>query len=336
MSDNGEFTRVAEPFRRELLAHCYRMLGSVDEAEDLVQETYLRAWRSFAGFEGRASLRTWLYRIATNACLTVLEQRQRRPLPAGIGGPSEDPTAPVAGVPPETTWLQPMPNALVDSSTTDPATIVASRSSLRLAFVAALQHLPAKQRAVLILRDVLGWRAKEVADLLGTTSVAVKSTLQRARAQIEQVAPIEEQFGEPSEAALRRLLDQYMTAFENADATELVRLLRDDAAFEMPPFTTWFTGRETIGSFAAAKILGPPGGMRMIPTAANGQPAAAAYRRGADGCYRAHAIHVLTASTTGIVRIVAFLDPDLFAAFDLPQVHPAAAAALVSGPDRHL
>ncbi|MCI2421641.1 sigma-70 family RNA polymerase sigma factor [Saccharopolyspora sp. K220] len=332
MSDSGEFARVAEPFRRELLAHCYRMLGSVDDAEDLVQETYLRAWRSFAGFEGRASLRTWLYRIATNACLTVLEQRERRPLPAGLGGPSDDPAVSVAE-PPGIAWLQPMPDALVDSSKTDPAAIVTSRSSMRLAFVAALQHLPARQRAVLILRDVLGWRAREVADLLGTTSMAVKSTLQRARAQIAQVAPVEEELVEPTGPDLRRLLDQYITAFENADATALMRLLREDATLEMPPLATWFTGREAIGSFAAARIFGPPGGVRMIPTGANGQPAMAAYRRDDDGRYWAHAIHVLTAATTGIVRIVAFLDPDLFAAFGLPQVHAAAESALAAGLD---
>lgn len=329
--DSTEFVRLADPFRRELLAHCYRLLGAVDEAEDLVQETYLRAWRSYGGFEGRSSLRVWLYRIATNACLTVLETRTRRPLPSGLGGPSDD----FARDSPQTevSWVQPIPDALVVGES-DPAGIVASRATLRLAFVAALQHLPARQRAVLILRDVLAWRAAEVADLLGTTTVAVKSTLQRARAQLRQVAPSEDQLVEPTDAELRAVLDNYVSAFENADIDALLKLLREDADLEMPPWLTWFTGRETVGRFVATEIFGAPGVLRMVPTSANGQPAAAAYVRGQDGLYRAHAVHVLAVTATGIARIVAFLGPGLFPRFGLPPVCSTPVDAEASPPTR--
>lgn len=321
MPDRGEFTRLTDSFRRELLVHCYRMLGSVDEAEDLVQETYLRAWRSYEGFEGRSSLRTWLYRIATNACLTALGYRDRRPLPSGLGGPSDDPYVPLSMAPSEVTWLQPLPDRLVDATRFDPAAVVASRSGLRLALIAALQHLSPRQRAVLILRDVLGWRAAEVAELLDTTTAAVKSTLQRARARLEQVTPIEDELVEPTGADDRSLLDRYVSAFENADVIALMRLLREEATLEMPPFATWLAGREAVGHFFAARVFGCPGDLRMVPVAANGQPAVAAYLRGDDGVHRAHAVHVLTTTASGISRIVAFLDPSMFAGFGLPQIH---------------
>ena len=188
MTERSEdFVQRTEPFRRELLAHCYRLLGSADEAEDLVQETYLRAWRSFGAFEGRSSLRTWLYRIATNACLTALEQRGRRALPSGLGGPAEDPSAPPGPAEPEVAWLGPVPDALVTPEAQDPATILTARHSVRLALIASLQYLPARQRAVLLLREVLGFSAAEVAAMLGTSAAAVKSTLQRARARLDEV-----------------------------------------------------------------------------------------------------------------------------------------------------
>jgi len=193
-----EFARDTEPFRRELLAHCYRMIGSLDEAEDLVQETYLRAWRSHAGFEGRSSLRVWLYRIATNACLTALEQRGRRALPSGLGAPSHDPAAAPVVAGPEVGWLEPIPDALVTGPATDPAAIAVARESLRLGLIACLQYLPARQRAVLILRDVLVFPAAEVAVMLSTSTVAVKSMLQRARARLEQVAPSPDEVSEPA------------------------------------------------------------------------------------------------------------------------------------------
>jgi RNA polymerase sigma-70 factor (ECF subfamily) len=325
MPDSGEFADLTEPFRRELLAHCYRMLGSVDDAEDLVQETYLRAWRSYGGFEGRSSVRTWLYQIATNACLTDLQRRGRRPLPSGLGGPGENPEVPLAAARSDVAWLQPIPDALVTPESRDPAIIVASRESLRLALIASLQYLPPRQRAVLILRDVLAFPAAEVAELLGVTTVAVKSTLQRARARLEQVAPAADQVTEPAEPERRALLDRYIAAFENADPAALEQLLRQDATLELPPSAAWFAGGDAVAH--AVSGLGSPGEWRMIPTSANGQPAAAAYRRSGDGTYLAYGIVVLTATTTGIARLVVFGDPGLFPAFGLPPIQPAAATA---------
>src|SRR5580692_9163391 len=215
MTVEEDFASIAAQFRGELLAYCYRMLGSIDEAEDLVQETYLRAWRSFGGFEGRASARTWLYRIATNACLTALERRARRPLPAGLGAPDEDPAAPlVAG--PEVPWLQPFPGAPAGSGDSsgpgDPAAAVVAREGIRLAFVAALQYLSARQRAVLIMRDVLDWPAAEAAELLGMTTTAVNSALRRARDQLAEVLPAEDELAEPADPDRRALLDRFAAA----------------------------------------------------------------------------------------------------------------------------
>ena len=311
---DAEFADRTEPFRRELLAHCYRMLGSVDDAEDVVQETYLRAWRSYGRFEGRSSIRTWLYQIATNTCLTARQHRVRRALPSGLGGPGEDRDAELAGS--ELGWLQPLPDALVTGEADDPAVIAVTRDSLRLALIASFQYLPPRQRAVLLLREVLAFPAEDVARMLGTTTVAVKSALQRARTRLSDVAPAGRQLAEPPEPAARALLDQYIAAFEHADAAALERLLRRDAVLELPPSSVWFTGGEAIATAVAG--LGSPGEWRMVPTAANGQPAAAAYRRGADGTYRAFGIVVLTAAATGIARIVVFGDPGLFGRFGLP------------------
>jgi RNA polymerase sigma-70 factor, ECF subfamily len=326
MAASEDFARLTDPFRHELLAHCYRMLGSVHDAEDQLQETMIRAWRSYGDFEGRASLRTWLYRIATNTCLRALENSARRPLPSGLGGPSEYPEARLAAARPEVPWLQPIPDALVSAGSADPAEIVASRQRMRLALIAALQYLPPRQRAVLILRDVLRWRAAEVADLLGTTTVAVNGALQRARARLEQAAPDEDQIHEPADPANRALLDRFATAFQNADVTAVVQLLREDAVFEMPPEVTWFTGRELIGRFLQARVLTEPGRFQMIPVAANCQPAFAAYIRHQDGAYQAHSICVLTVAASRVARVTSFNDPGLFATFGLPQTVPAAAA----------
>ncbi len=332
MADIEEFARLADPFRPELLAHCYRMLGSVEDAEDAVQETYLRAWRSYGKFEGRSSLRQWLYRIATNACLRALEQGSRRPLPSGLGGPGDDPAAPLTTAGSEVRWLQPIPGPLLETQPADPATVVASRGSVRLALVAALQHLPARQRAALILRDVLGWRAAAVAELLDMTTSAVNSALQRARAQLAQVAPAEDDLGEPAEPDRRALLDRYVAAFETADGTALEQLLREDVELEMPPFVTWFAGRQAVLRFFSSQVLAGLGQFRMVPTTANGQPAAAAYSRGRDGVYRPHAVHVLSLTSTGVTRIVAFLDPGRFAAFGLPPSYGGTVAAPAVGP----
>jgi RNA polymerase sigma-70 factor (ECF subfamily) len=319
MSGREEFARSTEPFRRELLAHCYRMLGSPEEAEDLVQETYLRAWRSYAGFEGRSSLRVWLYRIATNACLTALEQRGRRALPSGLGAPSDDPAGPPVIAGPEVSWLEPIPDALVTGPAEDPAAIAVARESLRLGLIACLQYLPARQRAVLILRDVLAFPAAEVAAMLGTSTVAVKSALQRARARLEQVAPTAEEVSEPAEPEVRALLEAYIAAFENADPAALERVLRKDAALEPVGSLTWFSGRDTCLRYVT-QFLGAPGDWRMIATTANGQPAVVAYLRGPDGTHRAFGLAVLTATGTGISRIVVFGDPGLVTRFGFPPV----------------
>jgi RNA polymerase sigma-70 factor (ECF subfamily) len=326
MTVSEDFTSLTGRFRGELLAHCYRMLGSAEEAEDLVQETYLRAWRSFDGFEGRSSMRTWLYRIATNACLTAIERRGRRPLPSGLGGPAGDPAAslaPAAEVP----WLQPLPDVLLAAEHDDPAAVTAARAGIRLALVAALQYLSARQRAVLILRDVLEWPAAQVADLLGTTTTAVNSMLRRARAQLARALPAEDEVAEPAEPGPRALLDRFAAAFENADAAALAELLREDVTLEMPPVPAWFAGREAVTRFFEAHVLAAPGLFRMVPTTANGQPAFAAYRRGSDGAYEAHALQVLTVTAAGIARLVIFLDPALFRVFGLPQRYAAPEAA---------
>jgi RNA polymerase sigma-70 factor, ECF subfamily len=318
LADRGdEFASVAEPLRRELLAHCYRMLGSVDDAEDMVQETFLRAWRSFDAFEGRSSLRTWLYRIATNVCLTALHHRGRRVLPSGLGAPGEDPGQPPTEVLTDVLWLQPLPDALLTGGSADPAGVVAAREGLRLALVASLQYLPARQRAVLILRDVLAFPAHEVAEMLDTTAAAVKSSLQRARATLQEVAPAEDDIAEPTEPELRALVDQYIAAFESADAAAMERLLRNDVTLEAPPLRNWFSGLRTCMPYMAMHVLGSPGHWRMTPTRANGQPAVAAYTR--DGSiHRAYGIVVLTATTTGVARITAFGDPGLLARLGLP------------------
>jgi RNA polymerase sigma-70 factor (ECF subfamily) len=289
------------------------MMGVFQDAEDLVQETYVRAWRSYRNFDGRSSLRWWLYRIATNVCLTALQHHSRRLLPSGLGPPSDDPDHPLS-VLENGAWIQPLPGSPAEAG--DPAAIVAARDSVRLAFVAALQHLPAKQRAVLILRDVLAWRASEVAELLGTTSAAVNSLLQRARAQLERVAPAEDELADLSEPGQRALLGDYIAAFENADVDALVGVLRDDVALEMPPHVEWFSGRATVGRFLAGRILAGAGRIRMLPTTANGHPAVAAYWRANDGIFRPHALQVLTITPAGISRIVSFNDPELFPAFE--------------------
>ncbi len=334
MPDEADFAQLTDPFRAELLAHCYRMLGSVHDAEDQLQETLIRAWRSYDDFEGRSSLRTWLYRIATNACLRALENRGRRPLPSGLGAPGADPDGPLAAGPGEVPWLEPLPDALVHADPADPASVVASRAGLRLGLIAALQYLPARQRAVLILRDVLQLPAAEVAGLLGTTTTAVNGLLLRARARLKQAAPVEEDIREPAEPDQRALLDKYASAFEHADASALMRLLREDAIFEMPPILTWFAGRDSIGRFLGAQVLARPGDFKLVPVTANAQPGFACYLLGRDGRHHAHAVQVLTLGDTGISHIVSFNQPELFPVFGLPQVLPTTAAATAAAGSR--
>ncbi|HEX4704225.1 MAG TPA: sigma-70 family RNA polymerase sigma factor [Pseudonocardiaceae bacterium] len=315
-----DFRQFTDPFRPELLVHCYRMLGSIHDAEDQLQETLIRAWRSYDRFDGRSSARTWLYRIATNECLRALAKRGRRPLPSGLGGPTADPNAPLITAVPETPWLQPIPDAMFDIDPVDPASVVVSRAGTRLALIAALQYLPARQRAVLILRDVLGWRAAEVAELLDMSTVAVNSALQRARTQLKDVT--EDDVREPTDPDRRALLDQYATAFANADVTALMALLTEDVVLEMPPYLTWFTGRGAIGEFFTTVVFREPSQIRMVPTKANNQLAVVPYR-GHDGVLRPHSIQVLTFAGAHIARITSFQDPALFPTFGLPPTLPA-------------
>nr|WP_268929147.1 sigma-70 family RNA polymerase sigma factor [Nocardia coffeae] len=310
---NEDFGRLSEPFRRELLAYCYRMLGSVEEAEEVLQDVFLDAWRAYDGFEGRSSLRTWLYRIATRACFKALEKGRRRPLPADLGAAETNLDAELVQRSPEIPWLQPIPDFLFTAAPTDPATVVVQRQTMRLALMGALQQLPPRQRAVLILRDVLQWRTSEVAELLEMTTAAVNSTLQRARAQV----PLsQDNLTEPAEPRQRALLDRYVTAFETADIDQLVAILTEDARWEMPPIATWFEGRDTILAFLARQMraIGPTD---LLPTSANGQPAFAVYARGHDGARRPHAVHVLTLTADGVSGVVAFHGSGLFPLFGL-------------------
>ena len=307
------FDRLAGPFRTELLAYCYRMLGSAHDAEDLVQDTYLRAWRAREEYdESRSSLRTWLYRIATNACLTALEVRGRRPLPSGLVAAS-DPRGPL--VRGENAWLQPFPDSLVDAG--DPARAVIDRASLRLAFAAALQHLPARQRGALILRDVLGFSASEAADILGTTVVSVNSSLQRARTRMKEAGVRPEPLSEPSAAEQRAWTDRYMKAFERADIEGLKRLLTEDVLMEMPPMINWFTGPGNYGLFMdwVFEAAGQDWLLKEV-TADGGQPGFAAYCR-VGSRYELHTLQIFTVTAQGISRNSVFQDSEVFASFGL-------------------
>lgn len=313
------FLADAQQYKRELLAHCYRMTGSLHDAEDLVQETYLRAWKAYDGFKGNASVRTWLHRIATNTCLTALESRKKRPLPSGLGQPASDATGELS-VREEIAWLEPLPDVVENPS--DPSVIVGSRESVRLAFVAALQHLSPRQRAVLVLRDVLQWKAAEVAEAIGSSTAAVNSLLQRARAQLDEVGPSEDdEIAAPDTQEAKDLLDKYIAAFEAYDIDALVQLFTADAIWEMPPFDGWFQGRQAIGDLSRYKCPAEkPGDMRLLPITANGQPAAAMYFLNKEtGRHEPFQLHVLDISPGGISHAVAFLDTSVFPQFGLPD-----------------
>ncbi len=304
------------------------MLGSIHDAEDTVQETYLRAWRSYDRFEGRSSVRTWLYQIATNRCLSELARNDRRTvLPSGLGNPEPDPGTGLKDAGNTVNWLSPAPDAWLINDSNDPAAIVSAREGLRLALVASLQHLPPRQRAVLVLRDVLAYPASEVATMLGMTTVSVKSALQRARARLRELALGENTVIEPSAVGARELLDRYITAFENADAAALELLLVEDVTLEATPFRTWFAGRRTCIPFLRDHLLGSPGDWRMLATSANGQPAAASYRRDEHGIYQPYGISVLTVTADGIRRISSFGDPGLLAVFGFAGGRRAPASA---------
>ena len=317
-----DFPELSDTYRRELTAHCYRMTGSIHDAEDLVQETYIRAWRAYAAFEGRSSVRTWLYRIATNVCLTSLEGKDRRPLPTGLGAPASTPGESLteAG---EVPWLEPAPDPLVAGQAADPGSIVAERDTIRLAFVAALQHLPARQRAVLILRDVLRWKASEVAEALETSEAAVNSALQRAHAQMAKAGVTADTVEDRLDDNQRALLDRYVQAFWDKDISTIVSMLRADAVWEMPPFTGWYQGAEDIGRLIDTQCPGGVHDMPMLATSANGQPAFGLYMRQADGTFTPFHLQVLSIREGKVAHVAAFFEPSLFETFGLPAVLPA-------------
>jgi RNA polymerase sigma-70 factor (ECF subfamily) len=308
-----------EQHRRELTGYCYRMLGSGFEAEDAVQETMVRAWKNIDGFEGRSALRSWLYRIATNVCLDMLRSRQRRARPMDLG-PSGTAEAFLGAPLPEAAWIQPIPDDRVLPEDGDPAELTAARETIRLAFVTALQHLPARQRAVLILREVLKWRASEVAELLDTSVPSVNSALQRARATLA-ARPVDVDAAEPADADQQALIARYVDAFERYDVSELVTLLRDDAIMSMPPFPLWLRGPEEIGRFFLGQGIGCRGS-KLIAVAANGGYAFGSYKPADDGTRRPWAIQVIEVSGDRIVGHHNFLGPDLFPVFGLPDHLP--------------
>jgi RNA polymerase sigma-70 factor (ECF subfamily) len=315
----AELERRLEEHRRELNAYCYRMLASSFEAEDAVQETMVRAWRSIDRFEGRAALRTWLYRIATNVCLDMLNGRERRARPMDLG-PAREPVAANLNTLPEVTWIEPIPESRIISESGDPAELALSRETIKLAFVAALQHLPAQQRAVLILREVLRWKAAEVAELLDTSVAAVNSSLQRARATIEASDISATDGPEPLDEAQRALLARYVEAFERYDIESLTALLHEDATQSMPPYDLWLQGRDDVLTWWFGPGIGCRGS-RMVPTvAANGSPAFGQYKPNAAGNgYEPWALQVLEIKDGRFVELSFFLDTArLFPLFGLP------------------
>jgi RNA polymerase sigma-70 factor (ECF subfamily) len=310
----GELESALEQHRAELTAYAYRMLASSFEAEDAVQEAMLRAWRSYDGFEGRAALRSWLYRITTNVCLDMLNGRERRARPMDLG-PAQSADSPLGEPLPEVTWLEPIPDGRVTSSVADPAEVTELRESIRLAFVAALQHLPPRQRAVLILREVLRWKANEVADLLDTSVPSVNSALQRARAALStgDVASATE----PVDDDERALLERYVTAFESYDMDSLTSLLQEDATWNMPPFELWLQTHEDIVKWCLGPGIGCRGS-RLVPTIANGMPAFGQYKPSPDGGLAPWSLQVLELSDGAISGITFFLDTErLFPLFGL-------------------
>jgi RNA polymerase sigma-70 factor, ECF subfamily len=331
--DKDQFGELTEPYRRELQIHCYRILGSLQEAEDLVQETFLRAWRRLDTYQGRASFRAWLYKIATNACLDVLDQRQsRRLLPMDIY-PASDPGAAIVPPPSEVVWLEPFPDEwLVDQTAANPEARYSLYESVSLAFLTALQALPPRQRAVLILIDILDWSAREVAELLETSLSAMNSALHRARITLAKHYHSPEQESaihpEPDERT-QKLLDQYVEAWQTADIAGLVALLKKDAILTMPPSPSWYRGRNAIRRFAARTVLADQGMFggkakgrwRLLALHANAQPAFAIYQRTENGNYQFSGIHVLTIRSHQLTQITCFMDPAFSRYFSVfPQI----------------
>ncbi|RFS84042.1 sigma-70 family RNA polymerase sigma factor [Actinomadura spongiicola] len=320
--DSAAFDALAARYRAELKAHCYRMLGSVQDAEDALQESLLAAWRGLPGFRGRSSLRTWLYRVTTNACLRLASRRPKRILSPDHGPPRgdvHDLGEPVPGP----VFLEPWPDD-VAADAPDPAAAFARRENVELAFVAALQHLPAAQRAVLILREVLEFSAAETASFLDLTPTAVNSALQRARRTVQDRMPPTTQQAELSSLGAdgrRELIDAFVTAWERADVDALVSLLADDVRFTMPPLPAWFDGRDDVARFLAERVFETP--WRLVPVPANGQPAFACYQGAHDGRFRIGPINVLSVRDGRITELSTFLDPNLYPLFGLPEESPS-------------
>jgi RNA polymerase sigma-70 factor (ECF subfamily) len=308
-----------EQHRAELTAYCYRMLGSPFDAEDAVQDTLVRAWKGYDRFEGRAALRSWLYRIATNVCLDMLSGKERRARPMDMG-PAREPVAANLNVLPETTWIEPVPDALVTGREGDPAEVAASRETIRLAFVAALQHLPPRQRAALLLCEVLHWKAAEVAELLDTTVASVNSALQRARATLDTTSLVSAEPAVPVDESQRELLERYVEAFERYDIDALTSLIHEDATQSMPPYDLWLSGRDDIFAWWYGPGIGCKGSRVIATVGANGAPAFGQYKPSESGDgYEPWALQVLRIADGRIVELTFFLDTErLFPLFGLP------------------
>ncbi len=322
--DEDAFARLVESHRRALHAHCYRMLGSVTDAEDALQETLLSAWRGLAKFEGRSSLRSWLYTIATNSCLRAIERRPKRVLPIDYA-PAADPHDALAEPLVESVWVEPYPDEALglEDGLAGPEARYEQRESVELAFIVALQHLPARQRAVLILRDVLGFSARETAAALEITPPAVDSTMQRARKAADERLPERSQqavLRSLDDQDLHEIVDRYVDAFERNDVDAVVGMLAADGAFTMPPLPTWYRGREAVATFLAGHVLASDKRWRLVPARANGQPAFGNYRWDeASETFRPRSISVLTLDGEGIAGITTFLGPELMPRFGLPD-----------------
>jgi len=321
--DEDAFRLLVEPHRGSLHAHCYRMLGSVHDAEDALQDALLRAWRGLPGLEGRSSLRTWLYKIATNACLDATARRPKRVLPIDYGPPAghgDDPGEPLA----EPVWLEPYPDERLglEDGYAAPEARYEQREAVELAFIAALQHLPARQRAVLVLREVLGFSAREVAESLETTVASVNSALQRARKTVDERLPARSQqatLRSLGDDRIRELVESFVDAFERGDVDAILALVAEDATFAMPPYAGWYRGRDALGD-SWLMPGGPPPRLRYVPTRANGQPALGTYQLDpGGGCYVPIALEVLTLDGARISEITAFRLPEVFRLFGLPD-----------------
>jgi len=332
--DAREFSELAEPYRRELQVHCYRILGSTHDAEDMVQETMLRAWKRLKTYEGRASFRAWLYKIATNVCLDTLDKRHRRSkrlLPNNLFSPA-DPHKPVEPPMTEIFWLEPLPDEwIADSSAVNPETRYSRRESISLAFLTALQLLPARQRAVLILKDVMDWPAKEIAELLDTTPSSVNSALHRARVTLSKSYHGQEPHAttDDTDEQTQETLEKYIQAWQTADANGLAALLRKDAILSMPPSPSWYAGSESIRVFVSNTVFADNGMMfpgiaigrwKLLPLQANGESGAAVYQRMENNEYHSFGVHVLTCVNGQIVQVSCFIDPSLPTLFGLPEI----------------